>query len=262
MAKSNELLRLEVAERNRAEKELQRSNRELQDFAFIASHDLQEPLRKIQTFGFLVKEKYAGTIDTEGCDYLDRMIKAAKRMSDMIQGILFYSRVSTRTEPFEAVDLTRLVGEVESDLEILIENTGARIEVGALPTIEADPNEMRQLFQNLIGNGLKFRGKEKPVLKIYAEPVDCKLEPYDCGGVYRIFVEDNGIGFDEKYLDLIFTMFKRLHGRSAYEGTGMGLAICRRIVERYHGSITARSKPGEGATFIITLPEKQPREEG
>ena len=269
LAKANELLRLEVVERKRAEKELEvslakveRSNRELQEFAFIASHDMQEPLRKILAFGARISAKYAEALDDEGRDYLDRMMNAAKRMSDMIRGLLDYSRVGTRREPLRAVDLTRLVREVESDLEVLIENAGARIEVGGLPTLEADPNQMRQLFQNILQNALKFRGEEKPIIKIYAGPGDDDgLEPTAGGKAHRIFVEDKGIGFDEKHLDRIFTLFQRLHGRSAYDGTGMGLAICRKIVERHHGNITARSTPGHGATFIITLPEKQTAEE-
>jgi PAS domain S-box-containing protein len=269
LAKANELLRLEVAERKRAEQELavslakvERSNSELQEFAFIASHDMQEPLRKISSFGARISDKYAEALDDEGRDYLDRMIKAAKRMSDMIKGLLDYSRVGTRREPPRVVDLTHLVREVESDLEVFIEKTGAHIEVGDLPTIEADPNQMRQLFLNIMQNALKFRGEEKPIIKVYAEPGNNEgLETISGGKAHRIFVEDKGIGFDEKNLDRIFTLFQRLHGRSAYDGTGMGLAICRKIVERHHGNITARSIPGHGATFIITLPETQPTEE-
>ena len=260
----------DISDRRRAEEtvkvymtKLKQSNLELQDFAFIASHDMQEPLRKIQTFGTLIMEKYAEALDEEGRDFLDRMMRAAKRMSDMVRGLLDYSRLTTMAQPFGTVDLTRLVGEVEDDLEILIERSGALIEVGHLPILEADPHQMRRLFQNLIVNALKFHGKEKPkpVVKVYAESAGKSPGPASGGSAHRIFVEDNGMGFDEKYLDRIFILFQRLHGRSAFEGTGMGLAICRRIVERHHGAITARSKPGHGATFVITLPEKQPSEE-
>ncbi len=270
LKKANGLLKLEVAERERGERELkvyakklEISNRDLQDFAFIASHDMQEPLRKIQTFTNLIKEKHAGTLDSTGRDLFERIAKAAKRMSEMIRGLLEFSRVRSSSNPFTTTDLTLLVREVMSDIEVLIEESVARIEVGDLPTIEADPIQMRQLFQNIIINSLRFHGEENPVVKIYAKPGSVCREGDDRpeGKVYRIFVEDNGIGFDEKYLDRIFTLFQRLHGRSAYEGTGMGLAICRRIVERHKGRITARSTQGDGATFIVTLPEKQLQDE-
>ena len=156
--------------------------------------------------------------------------------------------------------MTLLAGEVTSDIEVLIRQSGARIDVGDLPTIEADPIQMRQLFQNIIINSLTFHGEKTPVIKIYAKPgsVCREGDEHPEGKAYQVFVEDNGIGFDEKYLDRIFTLFERLHGsRSTYEGTGMGLAICRRIVERHKGCITAISSPGDGATFIVTLPEKQ-----
>ena len=270
LTKANELLKLEIAERERGDRELkvyakklEISNRDLQDFAFIASHDMQEPLRKIQTFTHLVKEKHAGTLDSTGRDLFERIAKAAKRMSEMIRGLLEFSRVGSSSNPFTTTDLTLLVREVMSDIEVLIEESAARIEVGDLPTIEADPIQMRQLFQNIIINSLRFHGEENPVVKIYAKPGSVCREGDDRpeGKVYQIFVEDNGIGFDEKYLDRIFTLFQRLHSRSAYEGTGMGLAICRRIVERHKGRITARSTQGDGATFIVTLPEKQLQDE-
>jgi PAS domain S-box-containing protein len=270
LTKANELLTLEITERERGKRELkvyaeklERSNRELQDFAFIASHDMQEPLRKIQTFTHMIKERYAGTLDSTGRDFFERITKAAKRMSEMVQGLLDYSRVGSRATPFATTDLAPLLREVMSDIEVLTEKSGARIEVGDLPTIEADPIQMRQLFQNIIINSLKFHGEEKPVLKIYSKPdgVCREGDAYPEGKAYQIFFEDNGIGFDEKYLDRIFTLFQRLHGRSAYEGTGMGLSVCRRIVERHKGYITARSSPGHGATFMVTLPEKQVNDE-
>lgn len=255
---------VDISERKKAEEagnaymnKLERSNKALEEFAFIASHDLQEPLRKIQAFGARLEGRCSGILDEQGFDNLHRMMNASKRMSDMVRGLLDYSRISTKERTFEFVDLTHLVKEVLSDLELIIERGGARIEVGPLPTLEADSNQMRQLFQNIVSNALKFHGEEEPVIKIYARPSG-GLEGALNGKVHRVFVEDNGIGFDEAHLERIFTLFQRLHGRSAYEGTGMGLAICRRIVDNHHGSITARSKPGEGATFIITLPEKQP----
>jgi light-regulated signal transduction histidine kinase (bacteriophytochrome) len=160
--------------------------------------------------------------------------------------------VSTGAKQTGTVDLTRVAKEVASDLEIVIKNNDASVEVENLPSVEADPIQMRQLFQNLMSNALKFHGEKNPVVKIFARTAG--------NTSHDIFIEDNGIGFEERDLDRIFTLFQRLHGRSAYEGRGIGLAICRKIVERHHGSITARSKPGQGATFIVTLPEKQPSE--
>lgn len=254
-------------ERKRAEKQLelfneklQQSNRELQDFAYVASHDLQEPLRKVQAFADRLSTKYADALEGAGLDYLERMRNAAERMQKLIQDLLTFSRVTTKTQPFVAVNLKKVTGEVLSDLEVSIEQAGATIEVGDLPTLEADPLQMRQLMQNLVGNALKFRRADAaPLVKIYARPAG------NDGGAkedsYRIFVEDNGIGFDEKYLDRIFTVFQRLHGRAEYEGSGVGLAVCRKIAERHGGGITAKSAPGEGATFIVTLPLKQKNRE-
>jgi len=229
---------------------LEESNKALQDFASIASHDLQEPLRKVISFGNRLKEKHGDSLDPEGGDYLDRMLNATDRMQSLLQSLLAYSRVTTKAKPFREVALASIVGEVLSDLEVRIEKTGGEVRVGELPVIAADPSQMRQLFQNLIGNALKFHKEgEKPSIKVESSAVDDQT--------IRIVVQDNGIGFDEKYLDRIFAPFQRLHGRSLYEGTGMGLAICKKIVERHGGSITARSTPGEGATFILFLPVKQ-----
>ncbi len=227
---------------------LEFSNRELEQFAFIASHDLQEPLRKIQAFGDRLGTKYRDKLDKEGKEYLTRMQNAAKRMQQFIRDLLKYSRVATHPEPPDTVDLREAVMDVISDLELIIQRWGADVEVFELPAVKVEKSQIRQLFQNLIANALKFHGEKQPHIKIYSRRTD-----HDC----QIFVEDNGIGFDEKYLDRIFAPFQRLHGRSAYEGTGMGLAICRKIVERHGGSITAKSKPGAGSTFIITLPVKQ-----
>ncbi|MCE5336878.1 MAG: PAS domain S-box protein [Desulfobacteraceae bacterium] len=264
-----EVLKQEIANRERGEKELkgyaeklERSNQALQDFAFIASHDMQEPLRKIQTFIGLIQKNYAGVLDDTGRDYFERVCKAGRRMSEMIRGLLDFARVGSRSNLFVATDLTRLVREVMSDIELFAEKSQARIELGELPTLEADPIQMRQLFQNILLNSLRFHGAE-PVIKIYAYPVAGNLEGEGSPDTkaYQICIEDNGIGFDEQYLDRIFSLFQRLHGAGVYEGTGMGLSICRRIVERHGGQITARSSPGRGATFIVTLPEKQPRDE-
>jgi len=232
--------------------ELARSNAELEQFAFVASHDLQEPLRKIRAFGDRLKMKCAAVLPAESSDYLDRMQNAAARMQTLINDLLTFSRVISRTEPFVAVDLAQVTREVLSDLEVRIEKTGATVEVTNLPKIQADPMQMRQLLQNLIGNALKFHLPDaKPKVKVHAEILSNELTD---NPVCQLTVQDNGIGFDEKYLDKIFAFFQRLHGRQEYEGTGIGLAVCRRIVDRHKGSITAKSKPGEGATFIIQLP--------
>jgi signal transduction histidine kinase len=240
-------------------KKLAQSNRELEDFAFIASHDLQEPLRKIQTFGDRVKEKWGDSIGEGGRDYLARMQNAAVRMQDLIQGLLTYSRVTSRPEPFSQVPLDAIAKEVISDLTVRVEQTGGEVKVGAMPAIEASPNQMRQLFQNLLSNALKYHGEGRPFIKVSGKMANRSL--LKTGGMdetrVEIRVEDNGIGFDEKYLDRIFQPFQRLHGRSHYEGTGMGLAICRKIVERHGGTITAKSIPGKGSTFIVVLPLKQ-----
>ena len=241
---------------------LQRSNRELESFAHVASHDLQEPLRKVMAFGDRLKSQYAEALDEKGRDYLERMHNASKRMQTLINSLLMLSRVTTKAQPFENVDLAEIAQEVVSDLEISIKETDGHIKVVDLPSIDADPLQMRQLLQNLIGNALKFSGKEKPaVVKVYGK----KIHGSDgnTGGFYAseefysLTVEDNGIGFDEKYAERIFGVFQRLHGRKEYAGAGIGLSICRKIVERHKGKIETKSSPGEGASFIITLPVKQ-----
>lgn len=262
-------LEQEVRERARAEAsakavatQLERSNRELQDFAYVASHDLQEPLRKVQAFGDRLREKYSSQLGEEATDFISRMQNASGRMQTLINDLLSFSRVTTKASPFEQVNLDRIAREVLSDLEIRIQQTGARIELGALPKIEADPLQMRQLLQNLVGNALKFHPEgAQPVVRVEGRILQAG-EPNSAGDAmhresFELSVKDNGIGFDEKYLDKIFAVFQRLHGRGVYEGTGIGLAICRKIAERHGGAITARSRPGEGATFIVTLPTRQ-----
>ena len=257
-----DLKRSEVALRSSQEKlrqftvQLERSNRELQDFAYVASHDLQEPLRKIVVFGERLKEKNAETFGPESLDYLDRMQKAAGRMQVLINELLSFSRVTTKAQPFKAVNLAEVAAGVVDDLEGRIELVKGRVEVGALPVIDAEPVQMRQLLQNLIGNALKFRRPEEPpVVKVAAEIIPDPAAPdiKFC----RLTVSDNCIGFDEKYVDRIFNVFQRLHTRNEYEGTGMGLAIVRKIALYHDGDITAKSKPGEGSTFILTVPVAQ-----
>ncbi len=258
---ANEELETKVQERTL---ELERSNRELQDFAFVASHDLQEPLRKIQAFGDRLRLKYSDQLGDQGSDYLNRMYNAAQRMSRLISDLLAFSRVATKIQPFEPLNLNETVDGVLSDLETRIQQTDGTVEVEELPVIAADPLQMRQLFQNLIGNALKFhRPDVPPIIQVKAEVVQENGEqPENEDGNSAsskeahcvITVTDNGIGFDEKYLERIFTPFQRLHNKNEYEGTGMGLAVCRKIVERHRGNITAKSTPGEGSQFIIMLP--------
>ena len=258
LASTSERLMLELMERRRAEEklketmaELERSNAELQRFAYVASHDLQEPLRKIQAFGDRLRGKYGDMLDDRGRDYLWRMESAAARMQSLINDLLTLSRVTTKAQPFVPVNLDALVKDVLSDLEDHIKRTSGRVEVSDMPTIDADPTQMRQLFQNLIDNGLKFHVPEqKPIVKIRAKQLN---------EICQIIVEDNGIGFEEKHLARIFTVFQCLHGRGEYEGTGVGLPICRKIAERHGGTITAMSTPNQGATFVVTLPVTRPK---
>jgi light-regulated signal transduction histidine kinase (bacteriophytochrome) len=239
--------------------QLERSNRELQDFASVASHDLQEPLRKIQAFGDRLTAKCGTQLSVEGRDYLQRMHGAAGRMRRLIEDLLTFSRVTTRALPFEEVDLSRIAADVLDDLETRIEQSGGRVEVDPLPILQADPLQMRQLIQNLLSNGLKFQTPDQPPrVHLSAAIVQEEKPEQEPTAMCRISVKDNGIGFDERYLDRIFTVFQRLHSRTEYAGTGVGLAICRKIAERHGGSITAHSAPGQGAEFIILLPLKQP----
>jgi signal transduction histidine kinase len=232
--------------------ELSRSNAELEQFASIASHDLQEPLRKVQTFAAQLVANEQENLSPQGQDFLRRMNDAAGRMRSLINDLLMFSRVSTQARPFTAVNLGDVIAQVLIDLEVSIEDAGAQVLVGTLPTIDADPLQMRQLLQNLIGNGLKFRREGvTPELRVSANVVD---------HIAELTVQDNGIGFDDQYATRIFRAFERLHGPQAYPGTGIGLALCRKIVERHHGTITAEGKVGRGATFIVRLPVQQPEE--
>ncbi len=253
------------AERELAQTELARSNAELERFGYAASHDLQEPFRKIQTFGDRLKSRHYEALDDKGRDYLDRMQHAAERGMKLIEDLLSVARVTTKAHPFVAVDINQVAQEVVSDLEIMVEREQGQVSVeGVSLLVEAEPTQMRQLLQNLIENGLKFhRDGEPPVVEVATEQVDGPADGSVASAAEKfcqIRVQDNGIGFDEKHADRIFGIFQRLHDRSSYSGTGIGLALCEKIVQRHHGTITARSSPGRGATFIATLPVRQ-REE-
>jgi light-regulated signal transduction histidine kinase (bacteriophytochrome) len=211
-------------------------------------------LRKIQAFGDRLKAKCESLQSPEILDYLGRMQSAAARMRTLINDLLAFSRVIRSSEPFTAVDMAVVTREVLGDLEVSIEKNNAEIEVAELPILEADPMQMRQLILNLISNALKFQPPgARPKVKITSR----LLSALSGEELAEIRVQDNGIGFDEKYLDKIFAVFQRLHGRGEYEGTGVGLAVCRRIIDRHHGTIVAHSQPGQGATFVITLPVNQ-----
>lgn len=256
--------RLQSALREHTRK-LEWSNRELQDFAYIASHDLQEPLRAIQAFGERLMAKHSEMLGDEGRDFLNRMQNAAGRMRMLIRNLLEYSRVTTKANPFKSLNLGQVANTVLADFSQRLTESGGCVEISTLPTIEGDATQMRQLLQNLIGNALKFRRADiPPVIKLYTADNSISLNATKQGNSEvqcQFVVEDNGIGFDEKYAERIFSPFERLHNQREYEGTGIGLAICRKIVERHGGYITAKSVPGQGASFTITLPVRQQQEE-
>ena len=224
-------------------------NRELQDFAFVAAHDLQEPLRKIQTFCDLAVTRSASTVDGVARNYLDKVVHSAGRMRELLRGLLAFSQVAAKPDSCRELNLVGIVREAANVFEASFKETGGGVEIEDLPVVEADANQILLLFQNLIGNAIKFSGSEPPHIRVYSQ--------MGKQGTCEIFVEDSGIGFEKEYAELIFRPFQRLHDRKKYEGTGIGLAICRKIVERHGGAIRAESEPGKGSTFIISLPVKQ-----
>jgi PAS domain S-box-containing protein len=243
---------------------LNKSNRDLEQFAYIASHDLQEPLRKIIAFGERLDKKYKEQLGTEGQFFVDRMTSAAQRMHSLIEDLLAYSRASRHTESYVLVNLNEVIKNVLEDLEVKIQDKKASITVVDLPILEAQSVQMHQLFLNLIENALKFTKVDtSPIIKIDVRNVAAQeaskigqLNPKE--NYFEFTISDNGIGFEPEYAERIFTIFQRLHGRAEYAGTGLGLAICRKIVETHHGFIEAEGKPHEGAKFVFYLPATQP----
>lgn len=263
----------DITERKKTEKELkeysrklEKSNRDLEEFAYVASHDLHEPLRKITSFANILKSKYDALIDNDGLDYLTRMISATTRMKNLIDDLLEYSRVTADRSSYTSVNLNEIVKDVLCDLEIQIKETNALITIKDLPSVEADSTQMRQLMQNLINNAVKFhKPGESPVIAVNAEILKDERnlsdrinedDNKDLTDFWKISIEDNGIGFDQELLPRILDVFQRLHDHDKYKGNGIGLAICRRIVEGHGGRISARSEPGKGSVFSFTLPVK------
>jgi PAS domain S-box-containing protein len=230
---------------------LERNNEELEQFAYVASHDLKEPLRKIITFGNLLETNAKELLDEKSKDYVVRMQNSASRMMSLIEDLLNFSRVNRPTEGFEVVDLNQLISRVLSDLEVTILSKNVRMEIGKLPSVEGRKSQLGQLFQNLISNAVKFNDKNEPVVSITSKTINDKATAHKFA---EIEIKDNGIGFESMYKHRIFEIFQRLHGKAEYPGTGIGLAICKKIVEAHGGTITAESELGEGATFTVTFP--------
>jgi len=256
----DEQVRLRTRQLEQSVEDLRRSNHNLQQFAYVASHDLQEPLRKIQQFGDLLKELYRDQ-QGEGVGYLERMQAAAQRMSVLIRDLLAFSRIDTKQADSERVPLGTLLVDALTDLELVVAETGAEVRAEPLPTVRGDRLQLGQLFSNLLSNALKFRReKVAPIITVTARRVEAGTLPpglrvsREAEAFHLIEVADNGIGFEEQYADRIFQVFQRLHGRQEYAGTGIGLAICAKVVANHGGAITAHSRPGEGAVFRVYLP--------
>ena len=254
LSKTNESLQAEIEGRKSAEKEilryadeLKRSNYELQQFAYVASHDLQEPLRMISSYLQLIERRYKDKLDRDADEFIEYAVDGAKRLQNMINGLLEFSRVETGGQLFEPVDCEKVLDDTLANLKVAIEENSAVINHEPLPTVMADRSQMLQLFQNLIGNAIKFRGQEAPRIYVSNRRKDDE---------WIFSVKDNGIGIEEQYKERIFDLFERLHGRG-YSGTGIGLSVCKRIVERHGGKIWFESGVGKGAKFYFTIPFKE-----
>jgi two-component system CheB/CheR fusion protein len=258
----NDILEQKVKERTeelqRINTELEESNNELLQFASIASHDLKEPLRKIIMFSNLVKDRHNEALPGGAREYINKIISSSTRMGVLVNDLLSFTKLSVQHNKFQRVELNTIISEVLSDLELTIREKKAVIDMGDLPAAEIIPVEMRQVFQNIISNALKFtRENVPPRIEISGTRVSelSFTDSFDKEGAYvRIAIRDNGIGFGNEYAEKIFTIFQRLHNQSKYDGTGIGLAIARKIISKHNGIITAMAKPGEGACFVIVLP--------
>jgi len=225
---------------------LKRSNSELEQFAYVASHDLQEPLRMISSFLQLLQMRYSGQLDSDADEFINFAVEGAKRMQNLIQDLLAYSRVTTKGNEFKDIKMEEALEQALVNLKMSIEENNANITHDPLPIITADYSQMIQLLQNLIGNSIKYRSDKIPEIHISAQEKD---------NDWIFSVEDNGIGIDPQYSDQVFQIFKRLHTNEEYKGTGIGLAITKRIIERHNGNIWVESEPGKGSTFHFTIPE-------
>jgi PAS domain S-box-containing protein len=226
---------------------LKRSNEELEQFAYVASHDLQEPLRMISSYIQILQKRYQAKLDSDANEFIQFAVDGARRMQNLINDLLMYSRVTSKARPLKATDMNLVVRQIQSNLAVAIEESGAQIEAEEMPAIVTDEVQMIQLLQNLVANALKFRSESRPLIKISAE------RQFD-GVVFS--VKDNGIGIDPRYFDRIFIVFQRLHTREKYPGTGIGLAICKKIVDRQGGKIWVESQPGNGAEFKFLIPNR------
>lgn len=255
LSEINELLEQDIIKRQQTEvelakraEELANSNAELKQFAYIASHDLKEPLRMISNYLQLLKRRYKESLDEKAMEYIDTTVDGASRMHRLIDDILDLSRVGTHNFEFQMISCNEVLEQVIANLEVMINESGVKIECGQLPVVYADFSQLSRLFQNLIVNAIKFRSKEEPHIVIHSERME---------NAWKFAIKDNGIGIDPIYLERIFLIFQRLHTRSEYPGTGIGLAICKKIVERHGGLIWAESELGKGSVFCFTIPDQK-----
>jgi PAS domain S-box-containing protein len=243
----------DITERREAQRALERTNAELAQFAYVASHDLSEPLRMVSSYVQLLARRYQGQLDSDADDFIGYAVDGVNRMQRLIDDLLAYSRAGTSEYRFGPVDVGELVRDTLVGMQATVTDSGATVEVGDLPEVWGDEGQLRQLFQNLIGNGIKFRRPEEP------PRVEVTAERH--GRTWRFRVSDNGIGIDPRHAERIFSVFKRLHGRDEYPGSGIGLSICKRIVERHHGRIAVEASPSGGSTFAFTIPDREERRE-
>ncbi len=255
LIRANEQLQQDISGRNRAQQELTRkleelarSNADLEQFAYVASHDLQEPLRMVISYTQLLARRYQGKLDASADEFIGFAVDGASRMQHLIQDLLSYSRLTTRGKSLQSTETGAACNAALENLQESIENSNARVSVGSLPTVLADATQLVQLFQNLIGNAIKYCNERRPEIRVDARPN---------GNEWVFSVQDNGIGIEPQYFERIFQMFQRLHTRKDYSGTGIGLAICRKIAERHGGKIWVESHPGQGSTFLFTIPRAE-----